>query len=218
MPGSVRVDSVAKYITDGWVNVGDVAKEIIAGWINVSGVAKRIYTNFQPQDMTFATPGTYTLNIGGATHVHVSGRGADGAGGGGGGNKGGNFFGQASQYQFDSLSNRGGSGNPGPDGADGQRHVGYGTSNGVDLVYGNGSAGGGGEAGQNGGDTEVRYGSTDLVVILGGRGGSGGRGRHDTSGTNAFGGAVASIQPAASCHRQGARELPGVSKDGQEKL
>ena len=189
MPGSVRVDSVAKYITDGWVNVGDVAKEIIAGWINVSGVAKRIYTNFQPQDMTFATPGTYALNIGGATHVHVSGRGADGAGGGGGGAKGGTFFALASRYQEHPWSSRGGSGNPGPDGADGETHVGFATSNGILYVNGHGSSGGGGEGGQNGGDTEVRYGSTDLVVILSGRGGAGGRGTHDYSDTTALGGA-----------------------------
>ena len=41
--------------------------------------------DFTPQDGTFSTPGTYTLNIGRADRVYISGKAGDGGGGGGDG-------------------------------------------------------------------------------------------------------------------------------------
>ena len=176
---SVSGVATAKEMQQFWenVSVNGVAtpKEILNIWenVNVNGVAtpKLIYTSFTPIDMTFSTPGTYTLNIGKATEVRITGRGADGGGGGGGGQ--GSLRGRLSSLRATTnTGGDGGSGGPGADGADGQDGRSYFQT---PFYRYDGGAGGGGEAGESGGDTTVTYGSTTLRW-RGGRGGNGGNG------------------------------------------
>ena len=85
MPASINAGEDRKEITDGWINVGGVPRGIIEGWLNVGGVAESIFASFTPQDVIYTLPGTYTLDIGRANRVYISGRAGGGGGGGGSG-------------------------------------------------------------------------------------------------------------------------------------
>ena len=136
--------------------------------------------DFTPQDLTYSTPGTYTLNIGQADRIYISGRGADGGDGGGGGGGGGGI----SYHNVDNSTGavgQGGTGNSGPDGMDGQG----GDSPSITNVRG-GSGGGGGEAGESPSDSTVHIGAAEKFKAESGVGGAGGDGGKGGSGQERY--------------------------------
>ena len=145
-------------VAGGWADLVSIRAKVSDEW-------KDIYTAFVPQDRTRNIPGTWTLDVGLANRIYISGRGGDGGGGGGGGG-GGSADGTTSSTESGDGGD-GGSGNPGNDGADGSMST---------LNVGKGGGGGGGEGGEKGENSVVRYGGTTVEEILGGTGGGGGRG------------------------------------------
>ena len=145
-----------------------------------------VFVNFEPQDMTWNSFGTFTINVGKSNRVYITGQGA--GGGGGGGTGGASRTITAPFHSFAGMIGTGGSGGSGANGGDGWQRL---------SVDESGGGAGGGEAGGNGAASSVSGGGINLTLNGGGggNGGHGGPGALNTTYSGGVGGTGTSSSP-----------------------
>ena len=157
-----------------------------------------VWASFDPVDMLFNTPGTYTLNVGRANRVYISGRGADGGAGGGGG------AGYLTFSDDDRWSGGpGGTGGPGPDG-----------QTGFEITTDREWTGGGGEGGETPADAEVTGIGVSFTAESGRAGAGGAGGRRSTGGGVPTGGSTDTLATNISGGSRGSTGLGAMGGAG----